>query len=184
MAPTGPGTPSAYGHGAATPYGPAGHVPSGHGQGPYMAGGPGYPSYGAGHPHAGQAYAHPGPYGAGWTHGAWRPDNTQGTAALVLGIVGLVLFFSIVFGIVLGVLAIIFGALGRGKARRGEANNGGAALAGVSIGIAACAASVVMIFVYAMTGVDEDDEGQRDEPYGSTALVQARALAEESVRGA
>ncbi|MEU3964642.1 DUF4190 domain-containing protein [Streptomyces buecherae] len=102
----------------------------------------------------------------------------------MLGIVGLVLFFSIAFGIVLGALAIIFGALGRGKARRGEANNGGAALAGIIIGIVACTASVVMIFVYAMTGVDEDDEGQRDEPYDSTALVQARVLAEDSVRGA
>ncbi|WEV25070.1 hypothetical protein OYE22_07580 [Streptomyces sp. 71268] len=102
----------------------------------------------------------------------------------MLGIVGLVLFFSIVFGIVLGALAIIFGALGRGKARRGEANNGGAALAGIIIGIAACAASVVMIFVYTMTGVDDDDEGRRDEPYGSTALVQARVLVERPVRGA
>ncbi|QKW52689.1 DUF4190 domain-containing protein [Streptomyces buecherae] len=114
----------------------------------------------------------------------WRPNNAQGTAALVLGIVGLVLFFSIVFGIVLGTLAIIFGALGRGKARRGEANNGGAALAGIITGIVACAASAAMIFVYAVTGVDEDDEGERDEPYGSTALVRAQVLAEGSVGGA
>ncbi len=183
MAPTGPGTPSAYAHGAAS-YGPGSHVPSGYGQGPYAPGGPSYPGYGAGHAHAGQAYAHPVPYGAGWPHDVWRPDNAQGTAALVLGIVGLVLFFSIVFGIVLGALAIIFGALGRGKARRGEANNGGAALAGIIIGIVACAASVAMIFVYAVTGVDEDGEGERDEPYGSTALVRAQVLAEGSVGGA
>ncbi|MFF5717903.1 hypothetical protein [Streptomyces buecherae] len=94
------------------------------------------------------------------------------------------LFFSIVFGIVLGTLAIIFGALGRGKARRGEANNGAAALAGIIVGSVACAASVAMIFVYVVTGVDEDGEDERDEPYGSTALVQGQVLAGGSVRGA
>jgi hypothetical protein len=62
-------------------------------------------------------------------------DNGMGTAAMVLGIIGLVLSFTVLFGFVLGVLAIIFGQIGRGRSRRGEASNGGQATAGFVLGI-------------------------------------------------
>jgi hypothetical protein len=61
----------------------------------------------------------------------------MGTAALVVGVVALVLavlliFFPIAF--ILGILAVIFGAVGIGRANRGEANNKGHAMAGLACG--------------------------------------------------
>lgn len=63
--------------------------------------------------------------------------NGMGTAALVVGVVALVLavlliFFPIAF--VLGILAVIFGAFGIRRADQGEANNKGHALAGLVCG--------------------------------------------------
>ncbi|WP_346176267.1 DUF4190 domain-containing protein [Streptomyces cuspidosporus] len=172
LAPTGPGTPSAYqpppGPYGSVPYPPAGYGQPGYGQTGY--GQPGYEQtgygatpYGAQPPYPGYpdpgypAYGYPGP---GYGPGSYAPDNGNGTAAMVLGIVGTVLFLTVVFGVILGVLAIIFGALGRAKATRGEADNGGQALTGLVLGVIAVIASVVMIFVYV---ADEQD----DDPYAA-----------------
>lgn len=75
------------------------------------------------------------------------PRNGLGTAGLVLGILALVGTITVVGGILLGVLAIIFGAVGRGRARRGEATNGGSATAGLVLGAVALVLSVVLIAV-------------------------------------
>lgn len=79
-------------------------------------------------------YGSPAGYGApsGQPHGS--PKNGFGIAALVLGILGLLtsLFFG---GIVFGIPAIVFGALGRGRAKRHEATNGGTAVAGLVLGV-------------------------------------------------
>ncbi|MFI0814047.1 DUF4190 domain-containing protein [Streptomyces sp. NPDC021098] len=169
-APTGPGTPSAY---QGTPYGTGGYGhPAPYGaQTPY--GGPGYgypgtayPAYpGPGHPGAG--------YGQGWQPGgSYLPNNGTGTAALVLGIIGLVFFASVVLAIILGVLAIIFGFLGRAKAARGEANNGGSALAGLILGAAAVVAGVVMIFVYVAAANDDSADGSTDSGYADISVVR------------
>src|SRR4051812_32895976 len=71
--------------------------------------------------------------------------NGFGTAALVLGIVGLILFWTIILGVILGVLAIVFGVLGRKRASRREATNGGVALAGAILGGVALAGSIALI---------------------------------------
>ncbi|MFI9051306.1 DUF4190 domain-containing protein [Streptomyces sp. NPDC053427] len=81
-------------------------------------------------------------------HPAWlpaRPGNGFGTAALVVGIVGALLGVSIVPGILLGVLAIAFGAVGRARQRRGTATNGGTAVAGIVLGGLALLISGAMI---------------------------------------
>lgn len=62
-------------------------------------------------------------------------QNGMGTAAMVLGIIAVVLFWTIVVGFICGVLAIIFGIVGRGRARRGMATNSGQATAGLVTGI-------------------------------------------------
>lgn len=62
------------------------------------------------------------------------PANGYGVAALVLGILSVVIFCAWGLGIILGTLALIFGILGRKRANRGEANNGGMALAGIILG--------------------------------------------------
>jgi Domain of unknown function (DUF4190) len=58
-----------------------------------------------------------------------RPENGMGTAALVLGILGLLICGP------LTLLAIIFGAIGLQRANAGRANNRGAALTGLILGI-------------------------------------------------
>lgn len=55
--------------------------------------------------------------------------NGMGTASLVMGILGLFL------GWIFSLLAIIFGGVGAGRAKRGEATNRGAALWGLWLGI-------------------------------------------------
>jgi uncharacterized membrane protein len=82
----------------------------------------------------------------GWYQpGPPSPQNGLGTAAMVLGIISLVLFWTIIVGVICGALAVIFGAIGRGRAKRGEATNRGSATAGLVTGIIAILASVVFI---------------------------------------
>ncbi|MEU3093657.1 DUF4190 domain-containing protein [Streptomyces sp. NPDC006967] len=75
----------------------------------------------------------------GWAGTAPMPSNGLGVTGLVLGIISAAVFCVWPVAILLGVLAVIFGGIGRGKALRGEATNGGQALAGIicgSVGIA------------------------------------------------
>ena len=84
------------------------------------------------------------------------PSNGMAVAALVLGIVGSVLSLTIWGGIILGVLAIVFGALGRSKANEGAPNRG-VATAGFVLGIVAVIAS--LLFVALLISVANDAEG-------------------------
>lgn len=72
-----------------------------------------------------------------------KPRNGMGTAALVLGILGFLGSF-IVVGIILDLLAIVFGIIGRGRAKRLEASNGGAALAGLVLGVLGVLIAIVI----------------------------------------
>jgi hypothetical protein len=74
-------------------------------------------------------------------------SNGQAVAALVLGIVGLVLFWTVWLGLILGTLAIVFGALGRSKAKQGAPNKS-MATAGLVLGIVAVAASVLILVLF------------------------------------
>jgi membrane-bound ClpP family serine protease len=67
-------------------------------------------------------------------------QNGFGTAALVLGVVGLVLVLLILFspvGVILGLLAVVFGILGIMRVNRGEADNRGQAVTGLVTGAVA-----------------------------------------------
>ena len=78
------------------------------------------------------------------------PKNGLGVWSLVLGIVGLVCF-----GPFAGIPAIITGVLGRKAAARGEANNGGLALAGIILGSVGSAIWVVS-FAFGFAGAFVD----------------------------
>ena len=99
----------------------------------------GQPAYGqpapSGQPAFGQAPSGQGPFDQQpfGTAPPAAPRNGLGTAALVLGLVAL-LTGVFVLGGVLGLVAIALGSIGRGRAKRGEATNGGAALAGIIFG--------------------------------------------------
>lgn len=71
------------------------------------------------------------PYGA--PYGPPAKKNGFGVTALVLGILSIPGNIFLL-GVVLGPLGVIFGFLGRGRAKRGEADNGGLALAGLICG--------------------------------------------------
>ncbi|MGW2653207.1 DUF4190 domain-containing protein [Streptomyces sp. NPDC001478] len=151
--------------------------------------GPGQPAAGPyGYPAApgqGQAHGYPAPlpqYGdyagypgyAGYPANGWgpAPANGLGIASLVLGIISVALFCLWGLGIILGVLALVFGLIGRGRAKRGEADNAGVALAGVilgSVGIVVSAAFLgLMIWAIASDDFETEESGTVYEP---TSLV-------------
>lgn len=84
------------------------------------------------------------PY-AGYTPPPSAPKNGLGIAALVIAIIALL---SVVGGVVLGVVAVILGFLGWGRAKRGEATNGGVAVAGIVLGFLSIIEAVVVIGLF------------------------------------
>ncbi|MFC9111917.1 MULTISPECIES: DUF4190 domain-containing protein [Streptomyces] len=77
--------------------------------------------------------------------GSGERRNGFGIAALVLGIVGALLFWTAIGGIVLGVLALIFGVLGFRRSRRGVATNGTMSVIGAVLGALALVVSSVLL---------------------------------------
>ncbi|MGY1497214.1 DUF4190 domain-containing protein [Streptomyces sp. QTS52] len=149
-------------------------APDGPGQAPY-----GYPSYPA-YPSAQQDYgypqqagyavsgpAHPAPpmYGGtgyGWAPMAPQPMNGMGTASLVVGIISAVFFCLWPLAIILGILAVVFGLIARGRVRRGQATNAGQALAGIICGGVAIVLAVavgVLIIAFGEEGSANDIDG-------------------------
>ncbi|RKN38763.1 hypothetical protein D7294_23315 [Streptomyces hoynatensis] len=104
-----------------------------------------------------QTAVHPGlhPGVAGWPQLPFAPRNGPGTAALVLGIVGASLCWTFVLSpltLSLGVLALIFGFVGFGRARSGAATNRKAALGGLWTGAGTTLISLVLTVVLVIWG--------------------------------
>ncbi|MDI3387262.1 DUF4190 domain-containing protein [Streptomyces sp. B-S-A8] len=91
-----------------------------------------------------------------------QPQNGLGIAALVLGIIGAVLFFTVWGGVILGVLALIFGLIGLSKARKGMATNKGVALSGTVLGGVAIVLSVVWLVVVVLAVQKVSDELEKE----------------------
>lgn len=124
--------------------------------------------------------------------------NGLGTAALVLGIIGVVFAFVPLMwwlGFILGLLALIFGFVGRRRVKSARADNGGAALTGVLTGLAAMVTSTAMFiaFMAALGGVANSVDkaldqstthgtvtsdgvvtGEKDQDYGFSKLSVSR----------
>lgn len=86
------------------------------------------------------------------------PKNGLGIAALLAGILAP---FTVLFPltVVIGLLGIIFGVIARGRARRGEATNGGMALTGIILSVAGIIFSVLTLTgLVDVFGISEDDE--------------------------
>ncbi|MFD8812005.1 DUF4190 domain-containing protein [Streptomyces sp. NPDC059627] len=123
-------------------------APNGPGQVPY-----GYPGQYPGQPFPPYP-AGPGGYG-GWPGMQPAPDNGLGTAAMVTGIISAIGFCLAPVALVMGVLGIVFGSIGRARVRRGVATNGGQALAGIicgSAGLVLAAAFITLIVVAGSQG--------------------------------
>jgi hypothetical protein len=97
----------------------------------------------------GQPYAPPPPQPyAGYAGPPVGPRNGLGVASLVTAIIALVTCASVVLGVILGIVAVVIGFAGRGRVKRGEANNGGVAIAGIVLGFIAILASLAFIAIW------------------------------------
>ncbi|MEE1756906.1 DUF4190 domain-containing protein [Streptomyces sp. SP18CS02] len=156
IAPGGPARPAPgqYGYPAPAPQ-PTAPPSGGYGYPGY----PGYPGYGA--------------YGqSGWQQG---PANGMGITAMVLGIVSVVGFCLYGLGIVLGILALVFGILGRKRVQRGEANNAGMATAGIILGSVGIVIGAAFIAFMVWAIVQDEKNNDRDsDPYSTTLVLDTR----------
>jgi len=119
----------------------------------YSAGYPGYPPPPPGYPgYPPQGYAGYPPQGyPGYPPPPAAPKNGLGIASLVVAIIALLSAFG---GIVLGVVAVVLGFLGWNRAKRGEATNGGVAIAGIALGVLSIIEAIVVIWL-AVWGFNE-----------------------------
>ncbi|RSS86090.1 DUF4190 domain-containing protein, partial [Streptomyces sp. WAC05292] len=114
--------------------------------------------------------AHPGAGPLGHPLYGAQPRNGLGVAALVLGIVAVVGCALNLIAVGLGVAAIVLGVLGRNRAARGEATNGGMALAGLILGVTgALLGALTLAFAVAGFLHGESDSGT-DSPYSDTRM--------------
>ncbi|MFE9809625.1 DUF4190 domain-containing protein [Streptomyces sp. NPDC005227] len=144
---------------------------------PIAPGGPGHLPYGYGYPQ--YPGAGPSAYGGvpayGWPAPQPAPSNGMGTASLVLGIIAAALFCAWPLAIVLGILAVVFGVIGRGRVRKGEATNPGQALAGIicgSVGIVLGAALIVVIVALPDDTGSDDSDGY--DGFSTSLVTQQR----------
>jgi len=87
----------------------------------------------------------PPPPGGGMGPGSpQQPSNGMGLASMIVGIVSIPLACC-GLGLLGGIVAIVLGFLGKGKADRGEATNRGQALAGIITGAVAIGLGVLWI---------------------------------------
>ncbi|MEU6622148.1 DUF4190 domain-containing protein [Streptomyces litmocidini] len=175
----------------AAPGGPTGDVPPppvapggpaatpGYGYPADTSGGYGYPAA-ATTPPAASGYGYPGysgyaqPGQPGWPQ---APSNGMGTTAMVLGIIAVAGFCLYGLGVVLGILALIFGIIGMKKAGRGEATNRGMALAGVILGSIGILVSAVflgfVIWAIANAPSGSSEDGYDEDPFASSLVVES-----------
>ncbi|MER5207812.1 DUF4190 domain-containing protein [Streptomyces sp. NPDC002825] len=115
--------------------------------------------------------------------------NGLGTTALILGIIGTISgFIPLFFWLagILGLIALILGLVGKGRVKRGEANNKGVALTGVILGLASLVLSVVgLVIVVTAVGdaVDEIDKSIKDTAPSSSAPASKAPAADAGKAG-
>ena len=98
----------------------------------------------------------PGRYPVGYSpppHGgpppqAVAPKNGLAIASLVLAVIGLVSVATVFAPIGLGVVATVIGVIAHGRAKRGIANNGGVAIAGIVLGALAIVVGLAFIAIW------------------------------------
>jgi hypothetical protein len=118
--------------------------------GPYQGAAGGYPPpypYQPGPYPGGYPPPPPQPY-AGYGPLPTGPKNGLGTSALVVAIIGLVFCWSVFGGVVLGVVAVVMGFVAHGRVKRGEADNGGVAIAGIVLGFISIIAGLAFIAIW------------------------------------
>jgi hypothetical protein len=135
-------------------------------------------------PHGPPPYRHPSPYGypppPNYPPAHAAPKNGLGIAALVLAVIGLLAVATVIAPIILGVVAVVIGFLGYGRAKRGAANNGGVAIAGIVLGGLAIVVGLAFIAIWATVwhDVHGDDYIDCTQNAGSDHTLQQRCADE------
>jgi hypothetical protein len=157
---------------------------------------PPYPGAPGGYPQQySQQYPPPYPPGAGYyppppplPYGAYpappaAPKNGLGIAALITAIVSLPAALSIFGGFLLGIVAIVLGFVGYRRAKRGEATNGGIAIAGIALGVLGIilSAAVIAFGVWGFFKVGGRDYVDCMQKAGNNATAQTQC--ENEFRG-
>jgi hypothetical protein len=98
-------------------------------------------------------YPAPSPY-YGYPPPSIEPKNGLGIASLVLAIIALLSVWTVFVAVVMGPAAVVVGFVGRGRVKRGVANNGGVAIAGIALGALAIIVGVAFIPIYTVVWKD------------------------------
>jgi hypothetical protein len=96
---------------------------------------------------------------------AVKPSNGLGTTGFVLGVIGLVISFIPLVGVVawpLVILGIIFSAVGIAKAAKGRATNKGLAIAGLILSIIGLVICILWAAVWKTAADEVNDEANRE----------------------
>ncbi|MBS4729620.1 DUF4190 domain-containing protein [Mycobacterium sp. SM1] len=99
------------------------------------------------------------PYPGGYPPPPWQPypgyspppatpKNGLGIASLVIAIVALMLVWSVLGGVLVGATAAVIGLVARRRVTRGEATNGGVAVAGVVLGVLAIVVGLIFVAIW------------------------------------
>ena len=116
--------------------------------------------------------------GQGGAYG--QPQQSQGKglaiAALIVGIFALLFSWTLVGGILLGLIAIVLGAIGSSKAKKGTAGGRGMAITGLVLGALGLLIAVGIIVVAALFLNSDTVTGLQDclEQAGTDAGAQAQ----------
>ena len=87
------------------------------------------------------------------------PSNGMGLAALVVGVVAVILAVLVFpLGILAGIVALVLGIIGRKRVSRREATNGGQATAGIVTGVLAIVIGGVLTAIVGTFIIDNADE--------------------------
>jgi hypothetical protein len=116
----------------------------------------GTPEQPVGREHAGPPYPYP-PGNPPSYYGPPQPvtpKNGLGIAALVLAVVALLSVATVFAPIALGTIAVILGFVARGRAKRGIADNGGVAIAGIVLGALAIVVGLAFIAIWSTVWKD------------------------------
>lgn len=122
-------------------------------------------------------YGSPGPGYPGQPAGYGRVTARNGLAitSLVLGILALATCWLTFPGIILGILATIFGGVGIARGRSDRVSNKGMAIAGLITGIVAAAiGTVLLVFALQLASDCLDQYGQNPTDQELTQCVQDR----------
>ncbi|MBO0918218.1 DUF4190 domain-containing protein [Streptomyces laculatispora] len=89
----------------------------------------------------------PGDYNQTQSSGSVTRSNGLAIAALVLGIVAVLLFWTVLGGILLGLVAIVLGIIAARRARGGRAPHGTLSIVGAVLGALGLIGSIVIIAI-------------------------------------